>query len=98
MGKRKLQALRRLAAHEQGGRCAYCGQPMGPAEDCRRTSETADHVVPRAAGGRTTASNIVACCRACNQAKGCEQVQVRTDTRSRCDELGPQRGLGEEPW
>lgn len=46
MGKRKLQALRRLAAHEQGGRCAYCGQPMGPAEDCRRTSETADHVVP----------------------------------------------------
>lgn len=65
-------------------------------------SVTADHVVPRTAGGRTTASNIVACCRACNQAKGCGQgqvqVQVQTDTRARCDELGPQRGLGEEPW
>jgi hypothetical protein len=30
---------------------------------------TADHLVPRYAGGRTVAGNIVAACRACNNAR-----------------------------
>ena len=86
MGKRKLQ----------GGRCAYCGQSMGPAEECRRTSETADHVVPVKLGGRTTRDNIVAACRDCNTRKGANVGLPRVSNGA--DELGPQRGLGEEPW
>ena len=43
--------------------CQYCGARMD-SEDL-----TFDHVVPRAAGGRTTWENIVACCVPCNHAK-----------------------------
>ena len=44
-----------------GHRCAYCGQ---------RKPLTQDHVVPIAAGGDHTASNIVPACRSCNSQKG----------------------------
>lgn len=40
--------------------CAYCG----------RRYETLDHVVPLAAGGGTTATNVVPACRPCNERKG----------------------------
>jgi len=43
--------------------CGYCGQQW-VSEDL-----TFDHVVPRAAGGRTTWENIVTCCVPCNVAK-----------------------------
>lgn len=69
---------------------------MGPAEDCRRTSETADHVVPVKLGGRATRDNIVAACRDCNTRKGATIGQPRVPDRT--GDLGPQRGLGEEPW
>ncbi len=41
--------------------CQYCGA---------RGELTFDHVVPRAAGGRTTWENVVAACAACNARKG----------------------------
>ena len=45
-------------------RCQYCG-------DRKRTEElTFDHVVPRAAGGLTRWTNIVAACVECNGRKG----------------------------
>ncbi len=43
--------------------CQYCGQRL-PSEDL-----TFDHVLPRAAGGRTTWENIVTCCVPCNATK-----------------------------
>lgn len=43
--------------------CAYCGEP----------ADTLDHVRPRAAGGETRASNLIAACKRCNQAKGSEE-------------------------
>lgn len=54
------------------------------AEDCGRSDDGEQHrrVLPRVQPG----------------GQGQVQVQVQTDTRARCDELGPQRGLGEEPW
>lgn len=41
-------------------RCAYCGGH----------ASTIDHVLPRSRGGPNTWTNLVACCRACNSAKG----------------------------
>lgn len=41
-------------------RCAYCGRPY----------ETMDHIIPLACGGGTTLTNILPCCRECNQKKG----------------------------
>jgi 5-methylcytosine-specific restriction endonuclease McrA len=43
--------------------CQYCGE-----KDMRNL--TFDHVVPRAKGGKTEWTNIVAACSACNLAKG----------------------------
>ncbi len=41
-------------------RCGYCARP----------ADTVDHVVPRSRGGGSVWTNLVACCRRCNQAKG----------------------------
>ena len=48
--------------------CAYCGDPLG-------RSPTLDHVIPKAHGGLTVRSNLVACCFACNISKGHHPVQ-----------------------
>lgn len=46
-----------------GYRCQYCGER-------KSTDElTYDHVIPRSRGGRTTWTNIVTCCEACNRRK-----------------------------
>lgn len=39
-------------------------------EGCSARATTVDHIVPLCQGGRTTWQNLVACCLACNQAKG----------------------------
>ncbi len=44
--------------------CQYCGT-RAPTEEL-----TFDHVVPRSRGGRTTWTNVVTACVACNRAKG----------------------------
>ena len=44
-------------------RCAYCGEELG-------NRPTIDHIVPKAQGGPTVPSNLVACCLACNASKG----------------------------
>ncbi|WP_448190770.1 HNH endonuclease [Azospirillum sp. sgz301742] len=46
----------------QGGRCFYCGEPVG-------ANATFDHVIPQAYGGADVAANIVLAHRRCNQAK-----------------------------
>jgi 5-methylcytosine-specific restriction endonuclease McrA len=44
--------------------CQYCGA-MLPSPEL-----TLDHVIPRSRGGTSTWENLVACCHACNRAKG----------------------------
>lgn len=43
-------------------KCAYCREPLGK-------SGTLDHVRPKAKGGETIFSNLVACCLSCNTRK-----------------------------
>ncbi|MET1036559.1 MAG: HNH endonuclease [Arthrobacter sp.] len=51
---------RRGVLRRDGHQCGYCG----------RHASTVDHVHPRSLGGAETWENLVACCLACNHAKG----------------------------
>jgi 5-methylcytosine-specific restriction endonuclease McrA len=55
-------------------RCQYCG------DKCTMNELTYDHVVPRSQGGKTTWTNIVSACEACNSKKAGrtpEQAKMR---------------------
>ena len=57
---RRAPLHRRGVFVRDGHVCQYCG----------RAAECLDHVHPRSKGGPHTWENVVACCRACNVAKG----------------------------
>jgi 5-methylcytosine-specific restriction enzyme A len=59
------QRTRARIAERDGYRCVYCGGPF----------EVIDHVVPIAAGGSDHDSNLVACCKACNERKRREEAR-----------------------
>jgi len=59
--QRRIHPLLRGAVLQRDGwTCRYCG--------CEATE--VDHVAPRARGGATAPSNLVAACRRCNKTKG----------------------------
>src|SRR6185312_4578342 len=51
---------RRGVLRRDGHRCGYCGE----------AATTVDHIMPRSRGGSNTWENLIACCLACNRAKG----------------------------
>jgi hypothetical protein len=62
--------LRRAVLARDDHQCVYCG---------RRPPEVmldADHVVPRARGGRTTSLNLVSACQGCNNTKSDNAVEL----------------------
>ena len=64
--KRKAKELRRTQWWKNRlgfGRCHYCGEKFPPKE------LTMDHVVPVVRGGKSTRSNVVPCCKECNNQK-----------------------------
>jgi hypothetical protein len=79
--KSKIVRLREAAAQRQAGRCFYRTFPMlvgtretpiaekAPAFLVSRLKCTAEHLVPKADGGDTTAKNIVAACQYCNRTR-----------------------------
>lgn len=53
--------------------CQYCGK------DCDRNELTVDHVIPKSKGGSNSWTNLVTCCKDCNNKKGdlsCEQAKM----------------------
>ena len=69
---------RRAHFEAQDGRCAYCCIRMKPhgGPGPRDRWVTLDHVIPLSAGGPDTQRNTLACCRACNAAKGAMDVRA----------------------
>jgi hypothetical protein len=63
-----------------GARCVWCGREPW------RTDLTAEHLVPRSRGGRTSAENLTVACRACNRRRGTRPVVAHV--RSLLDEGG----------
>ncbi len=61
--ERRVKFSRANVYRRDGFACQYCGARPG-AKDL-----TLDHVLPRAQGGRTEWTNIVACCITCNAHK-----------------------------
>jgi len=57
---RLVPVSRRGVLRRDGNRCAYCS----------RHATTIDHVQPKSRGGQDSWENLVACCLACNNAKG----------------------------
>lgn len=55
--------LARAHAERHGWLCWYCGVTLTAA------TVTADHLIPKAQGGRTERTNIVAACARCNHSK-----------------------------
>jgi 5-methylcytosine-specific restriction endonuclease McrA len=69
-GHNLLVALRVAACRQQRGLCYWYGAPMRTdVEPMHSQFCTADHLVPRYAGGKTVAGNIVAACRVCNNGR-----------------------------
>ena len=63
--RNKIVKFSRINIYARDGfRCQYCGNKA------RIEELTYDHVVPRAQGGKTSWTNIVACCYSCNRRKG----------------------------
>ncbi|RMG74149.1 MAG: HNH endonuclease [Nitrospirae bacterium] len=60
---RQLRSTRWWRQKKQRGVCHYCGRRFKPSE------LTMDHIVPLIRGGKSTKSNIVACCKDCNNRK-----------------------------
>ena len=54
------QRLSQSILERDGYRCYLCGD----------WANTVDHLVPKAAGGSDDPTNLAACCRPCNSAKG----------------------------
>jgi 5-methylcytosine-specific restriction endonuclease McrA len=63
-GQRGVKFSRVNVYSRDGYRCQYCGVRFAASQ------LSYDHVVPRAAGGRTEWTNIVTACRDCNTRKG----------------------------
>lgn len=57
---RSTALSRRGVLRRDAHTCAYCGGG----------ANTVDHVIPRSRGGQNSWTNLVACCRACNNTKG----------------------------
>lgn len=50
-----------------GFACAYCGTDLRTAAPA---DVTLDHLLPRSAGGKNDATNLVTACRSCNSSRG----------------------------
>ena len=51
-----------------GAACVWCGRAPW------RTDLTAEHIVPRSRGGRTSPENLTVACRVCNKRRGTRPV------------------------
>lgn len=67
----KLSGRRRGLAEAQNWRCAYCAGAL-LVDPSPQAGATGDHLVPRSDGGGDSRANLVAACRACNEARGAQ--------------------------
>ena len=55
---------------ESGGRCIYCGNPVGVVQFLRGEEIEVEHIIPKSILFDDSLSNKVCACRSCNQEKG----------------------------
>lgn len=75
--KNNRALVQRILWKRQNGRCAYCGERMvSPKKLNHPRRLTLDHIIPRSKGGGNAINNLVAACRACNEAKADESAPL----------------------
>ncbi|EWC92088.1 type II CRISPR RNA-guided endonuclease Cas9 [Porphyromonas catoniae] len=66
---------------ESGGRCIYCGNPVGVVQFLRGEEIEVEHIIPRSILFDDSMSNKVCACRSCNQEKGNRFAMVYIQTK-----------------
>lgn len=66
LDRREQRIAYRKLLLEHDPHCTYCGCYISR----KKRSATIDHVIPRCRGGTNHPSNLVLCCRGCNDVKG----------------------------
>jgi len=69
-GQQWERGNRFLLFRRDGFRCGYCGDLL----DGDGKPPTLDHIIPRSAGGKDTAENLVTVCSKCNSRKGAARL------------------------
>ncbi|MGF6821174.1 5-methylcytosine-specific restriction endonuclease McrA [Microbacterium sp. ZKA21] len=72
------QRLRREVLERDNWTCQYCGNDLHEDDPRPEHDATADHINPKAAGGRDERSNLLAACRRCNGIKS-DKTMIRVD-------------------
>lgn len=79
--------LRRDVIRRAGGRCEYCGLSQIGQE----ATFHIDHVIPRQAGGPTTADNLALACVSCSLRKEARRSATDPDTGRAAPLFNPRR-------
>jgi len=80
-----LAQIRRRIATQADFRCGYCLT----SERLTGIRLTLDHIIPIAAGGRTTENNLWVACRPCNEFKGVQTHAQDPDSNKRVPLFNP---------
>lgn len=84
----KYTTLNRQNVYKRDGfKCAYCGN---------KKSLTWDHIVPECEGGKTTWTNLVTCCKQCNNEK--DRMSVEEFCQIKQCEIPKPVSLARTPW
>lgn len=87
--KRISQRMRRQIEMDAAYRCSYCRSPMAVG-----IPMLVDHIIPLAAGGDDTISNLCLCCYRCNEFKN----DAVTSTDPSTDEMAPLYDPRQQRW
>ena len=79
--------LRRLVASRAGDRCEYCRL----AQKGQEATFHIDHILPRSAGGRTSAANLALACVSCSLRKEARRSAIEPNTNRRVALFHPRR-------
>jgi 5-methylcytosine-specific restriction endonuclease McrA len=79
--------LRRLVVLRAGNRCEYCRL----AQKGQEATFHVDHILPKAAGGRTTAANLALACVSCSLRKEARRSAIEPNTNRRAALFHPRR-------
>jgi hypothetical protein len=85
-------ALRRRVIRRAEGRCEYCRL----SQEGQEATFHIDHVIPRAAGGKTVSENLASACVSCSLRKAARQIAIDPQSGTEVSLYNPRRDLWHE--
>lgn len=101
---RSVTQYREFLFKAQEAKCAFCSQVCVDAREDVENSFTIEHVIPKAYGGSNSRTNLVGCCKKCNQARAVELQAIEIEykknvskaLRKRWNEFMELKGFSDE--